>query len=81
MEKPFEKMEQFLKDIGKIIYKMDKEKKYGLMEALIWVIQIISHLIKIIINNKGEYSNGMRNGKGIYLMSNGSKYEGDWFNN
>ena len=35
MEKQLEKMEQFLKDIGKIIYKMDKEKKYGSVKGLV----------------------------------------------
>jgi hypothetical protein len=37
----------------------------------------------IYVNNdkyEGQWNDGLRHGYGVYTMADGSKYEGNWFN-
>lgn len=62
-----------MKDIGKMIYNMVKEKRN---------VDTIFNLIGADNSSyKGDYYEGKKQGRGKYIWPDGSYFEGDWYDN
>ena len=65
-----EKIKKYMSDIKKLMYKLNSLENKP------------SYIKKTYVNGKyeGDYLNGKRDGKGIYLYQSGDKYEGEYKN-